>query len=42
MKLVIKATLGGNLRFRAPNEMKSSTGALLKEATGKNVNHSYH
>ena len=38
VKLVIKATLGGNLRFRAPNKMKSGTGALLKEATGKNVN----
>jgi alpha-L-fucosidase 2 len=41
VKLVIKATSGGNLRFRAPNEMKPGTGALLKEATGKNVNPFY-
>lgn len=38
LKLVIKSTLGGNLRLRVPNEMKLSTGAVLKKATGENIN----
>lgn len=41
VKAVIKSTLGGNLRLRVPNEMKLSTGAALKEATGKNTNAFY-
>ncbi|HTM93276.1 MAG TPA: hypothetical protein VL095_12710, partial [Flavisolibacter sp.] len=38
VKAAIKSTLGGNLRLRTPNEMKLSTGAVLKKATGKNTN----
>ena len=38
VKLVIKSNLGGNLRLRTPNEMKSGTGDVLKKATGKNSN----
>lgn len=41
VKAVIKSTLGGNLRLRVPNEMKWSTGAVLKKATGKNSNSFY-
>lgn len=41
VKAVIKSTLGGNLRLRVPNEMKLSTGAGLKKATGKNTNAFY-
>jgi alpha-L-fucosidase 2 len=41
IKLVVKSTLGGNLRLRGPNEMKLAIGALLKKATGKNVNPFY-
>jgi alpha-L-fucosidase 2 len=41
VKAVIKSTLGGNLRLRVPNEMKLSTGAALKKATGKNTNPFY-
>jgi len=37
-KVVIKSNLGGNLRLRTPNEMKSGTGDVLKKATGKNSN----
>lgn len=42
VKAVIKSKLGGNLRLRAPNEMKLSTGAELKKATGKNPNPFYY
>lgn len=38
IKVVIKSTIGGNLRLRVPNEMKLSNGAVLKEATGVNTN----
>lgn len=38
VKAVIKSTLGGNLRFRTPNEMKLTVGTALKKATGKNTN----
>ena len=42
VKAVIKSTLGGNLRLRVPNEMKLSTGAALKKATGQNANVFYY
>lgn len=38
VKLVVKSTLGGNLRLRVPNALKLSNGAALKTATGKNPN----
>ena len=38
VKVVIKSNLGGNLRLRTPNAMKSGTGNVLKTATGKNSN----
>ena len=38
VKVVIKSNLGGNLRLRTPNAMKSGTGEVLKKATGKNSN----
>jgi alpha-L-fucosidase 2 len=38
VKAVIKSNLGGNLRLRAPNEMKMSNGAGLKKASGDNPN----
>lgn len=41
MKAVIKSTLGGNLRLRVPNELKSNTGATLKKANGMNSNTFY-
>lgn len=34
----ITSTLGGNLRLRTPNEMKSKFGEKLKKASGKNPN----
>lgn len=37
-KLVVKSGLGGNLRLRLPNEMKSGKGAQLAAASGKNPN----
>jgi alpha-L-fucosidase 2 len=42
VKVVIRSKLGGNLRLRTPNEMKLSTGGVLKKATGKNPNSFYH
>jgi len=41
VKLVIKSTLGGNLRLRLPNEMELSNGGSLKTASGKNSNPFY-
>ena len=41
VKLVIKSTLGGNLRIRTPNAMTLSNGGALKKAGGKNVNPFY-
>lgn len=38
VKLVVKSTLGGNLRLRVPNALKLSNGAALKTAAGKNPN----
>ena len=40
VKLVIKSTIGGNLRLRVPNPMTSPAGSL-KKATGKNMNPFY-
>lgn len=41
VKAVIKSTLGGNLRVRTPNAMKSGNATVLKIAKGKNVNPFY-
>jgi len=38
VKAVIKSTLGGNLRLRVPNEMKTSNGIVLRIASGDNTN----
>ena len=40
VKLVVKSTIGGNLRLRLPNAIKLSGGSL-KAATGKNANPFY-
>jgi alpha-L-fucosidase 2 len=37
-KVVIKSTLGGNLRVRVPNEVRYSDGDALKKAIGENPN----
>ncbi|MBP6758378.1 MAG: glycoside hydrolase family 95 protein [Flavobacterium sp.] len=41
IKLVIKSTLGGNLRLRLPNTMKQNSGADLVNAKGDNPNPFY-
>ncbi len=41
VRLVVKSTLGGNLRLRAPNKMTLSKGGSLKTAVGKNSNPFY-
>jgi alpha-L-fucosidase 2 len=41
VKVVIKSTIGGNLRLRVPNQMKLSSGGSLKKATGENPNSFY-
>jgi alpha-L-fucosidase 2 len=41
VKVVIKSTLGGNLRLRTSNLMRLSTGGVVKQATGKNPNPFY-
>jgi alpha-L-fucosidase 2 len=41
VKVIIKSTIGGNLRLRVPNPMKLSGGGSLKSATGKNANPFY-
>ena len=38
VKLVVKSTLGGNLRVRVPNRVKLSGAGFLKKASGKNIN----
>jgi alpha-L-fucosidase 2 len=38
VKLVVKSTLGGNLRLRVPNAMKVVGSGTLAMATGKNTN----
>lgn len=40
-QVVIKSTIGGNLRLRVPDPMKFATGALLPTASGKNRNSFY-
>ncbi len=40
-KLVVKSTLGGNLRLRLPNDMKQKSGAELVIANGENPNPFY-
>ncbi|MFA9187487.1 glycosyl hydrolase family 95 catalytic domain-containing protein [Flavobacterium magnesitis] len=40
-KLVVKSTLGGNLRLRLPNDMKQKSGAELAIAKGENPNPFY-
>ncbi len=41
VKVVIRSTLGGNIRLRVPNEIKSGNGSSLKKATGENANSFY-
>lgn len=41
VKVVIKSTIGGNLRLRVPNALKLSNGSLLTKATGINANSFY-
>jgi len=41
IKVIIKSTLGGNLRLRLPNAMKQNSGADLVEAKGENPNSFY-
>ena len=40
-KVVIKSTIGGNLRLRAPNALKFENGSSLKIASGENENPFY-
>ena len=40
-KAVIRSTVGGNLRLRSPNELKTAQGMLLKKAAGENSNPFY-
>ncbi|PJJ07643.1 alpha-L-fucosidase 2 [Flavobacterium sp. 1] len=40
-KLIIKSTLGGNLRLRLPNSIKLKSGAALAIANGENSNPFY-
>nr|WP_315158611.1 glycoside hydrolase family 95 protein [uncultured Flavobacterium sp.] len=40
-KLIIKSTLGGNLRLRVPNSIKLKSGAALAIANGENSNPFY-
>jgi alpha-L-fucosidase 2 len=37
-KIVIKSSIGGNLRVRIPNRMSFENGEALKAATGDNAN----
>ncbi|MEO5975735.1 MAG: glycoside hydrolase family 95 protein [Chryseolinea sp.] len=41
VKVVVKSTLGGNLRLRIPNEMIASNSTTLKDAVGMNLNPFY-
>ena len=41
VKVVIKSSLGGNLRLRVPNEIKVGEGTALKQAAGENPNPFY-
>ena len=40
-KVVVRSTIGGNLRLRVPNEIKLSSGIALKKAIAKNSNSFY-
>lgn len=40
-KVVVRSTLGGNLRLRVPNELRAAEGGSLKTASGANVNPFY-
>jgi alpha-L-fucosidase 2 len=42
VRLVLKSTLGGNMRLRVPNELKASAGVIFKKASGSNANPFYH
>ena len=41
-KVEVKSRLGGNLRLRVPNELKSADGKQVKIASGENSNVFYH
>jgi len=41
VKLIIRSKLGGNLRLRVPNDMKSVNESGLKKAVGENKNPFY-
>ncbi len=41
-RLVIKSTLGGNLRIRVPNELKKQDGSGLIKGSGENSNPFYY
>lgn len=41
-KVIIKSNLGGNLRLRLPNSLKTTSEAGLKQATGQNPNPFYY
>jgi len=41
VKLVVKSNLGGNLRLRVPNVMRTRGGGVLKRAVGENLNPFY-
>ena len=41
VKVIIRSTLGGNLRIRVPNVVKGATGPVLKLASGENGNPFY-
>ncbi|MCK8495388.1 glycoside hydrolase family 95 protein [Spirosoma sp. RP8] len=41
-KLSVKSTIGGNLRLRVPNALKSSRGESLTTASGQNSNPFYY
>jgi alpha-L-fucosidase 2 len=38
VKVIVKSTIGGNLRLRVPNALRLLDGNLLKKAAGKNSN----
>jgi alpha-L-fucosidase 2 len=41
VKVIIKSTIGDNLRLRTPNRLRLANGAVLKVATGRNANQFY-
>ena len=41
VKAVIKSNLGGNLRLRVPNELKSDSTDTMHNAEGENTNPFY-